>query len=77
MEEARGVEIRQQGELAGWPAVGDQQNLAEVDGADDPLGKEATEALPATRLGIENHHFRLRGIRTQHLPGCQTKTTQY
>jgi hypothetical protein len=51
MEEAGGVEIRQQGELAGWPAVGDQQNLAEVDGADDPLGKEATEALPATRLG--------------------------
>jgi hypothetical protein len=26
MEEAGGPEIRQQGELARWPAVGDQQN---------------------------------------------------
>jgi hypothetical protein len=70
MEEAGGVEIRQQGELAG-----DQQNQAEVDDTDDPMDKEATEALPTTQLEIDNHHFRLRGIRTQQLAGRQTKTT--
>jgi hypothetical protein len=53
MEEAGGVEIRQQGELAGWPAVGDQQNQAEVGDTDDPMDKEATEALPATQLEID------------------------
>ncbi len=31
-----------------WPAVGDQQNQAEVDDTDDPMDKEATEALPTT-----------------------------
>jgi hypothetical protein len=77
MEEAGGVEIRQQGELAGWPAVGDQQNQAEVDDTDNPMDKEVTEALPAKQLEIDNHHFRLRGIRTQQLAGRQTKTTQY
>lgn len=41
--EAGGVEIRQQGELAGWPALGDQQNQVEVDDMDDPMDKEATE----------------------------------
>jgi hypothetical protein len=72
MEEAGGVEIRQQGELAGWPAVGDQQNQVEVDDTDDPTDKEATEALPATQLEIDKHRSRLRGIRTQQLPGRQT-----
>jgi hypothetical protein len=72
-----GVEIRQQGEHAGWPAVGDQQNQVEVDDTDDPTDKEATEALPATQLEIDKHRSRLRGIRTQQLPGRQTKTTQY
>jgi hypothetical protein len=76
-EEAGGVEIRQQGELAGRPALGDQQNLVEVDDTGDPMDKEATEALPATQLEIDHHYFRLRGIRTQQLPGRQTKTTQY
>jgi hypothetical protein len=42
MEEAGGVEIRQQRELAGWPAVGDQQNQAEVNDTDNPVDKEAT-----------------------------------
>jgi hypothetical protein len=41
------------------------------------MDKEATEALPATQLEIDNHHFRLRGIRTQQLAGRLTKTTQY
>ncbi|KAG4438643.1 hypothetical protein IFR05_005887 [Cadophora sp. M221] len=57
-------------------AVGDQQNQAEVDDTDDPMDKEATEALPATQLEIDKHRFRLRGIRAQP-PGRQTKTTQY
>lgn len=77
MEEAGGVEIRQRGELAGWPAVGDQQNQVEVDDTDDPTDKEATEALPATQLEIDWHRSQLHGIRTQQLPGRQTKTTQY
>jgi hypothetical protein len=77
MEEAGGVEIQQQGELAGWPAVGDQQNQAEVDDTDDPMDKEATEALPATQLEIDKHRFRLCGIRTRQLPRRRTKTTQY
>ena len=77
MEEAGGVEIRQQGEFAGWPAVGDQQNQAGVDDTDDSMDKEATETLPATQLEIDKHRFRLRGIRTQQPPGRQTKTTQY
>jgi hypothetical protein len=57
--------------------VGDQQNQAEVDDTDDPMDKEATEALPATPLEIDKHRFRLRGIRAQQPPGRQTKTTQY
>jgi hypothetical protein len=77
VEEEGGVVIRQQGELAGRPAVGDQQNQVEVDYMDDPMDKEATDALPAKQLEIDNHHFRLRGIRTQQLAGRQTKTTQY
>ena len=73
-----GVEGRgMRGQLAGRPAVSDQQNLAEVDDTTDPMDKEATEALPATQLEIDNHHFRLRGIRTQQLAGRRTKTTQY
>jgi hypothetical protein len=61
---AGGIKIRQQGELPGRPALDDQQNLAEVDDTDDPISKEATEVPPATQLEIDNHHFRLRGIRT-------------
>ena len=57
--------------------MGDQQNHAEVRDRDDPMYKEATKALPATQLEIDKHRFRLRGIRTQQLPGRQTKTTQY
>jgi hypothetical protein len=81
--EAGRVEIQQQEELVGQnkelrrPALGDQQNLVEVDATDDPLDKEATKALPATELGIDKHRFRLRGIRTRQLAGCQTKTIQY
>ena len=37
--EAGGVEMRQQKELAGRPALGDQQNQAEVDDTDDPMDK--------------------------------------
>lgn len=62
-----GVVIRQQGKLEGRPALGDQQNLVEVDDTDDPLDKEATKALPATKLEIIHHHFWLRGIRIQQL----------
>jgi hypothetical protein len=57
--------------------VGDQQNQAEVDDTDDPMDKEATEALPTAQLEIDNHHFRLRGIRSWQLAGRQMKTTQY
>jgi hypothetical protein len=77
MEEAGGLEIRRQGELPGWPAVGYQQNQAEVDDTDDPMDKEAPEALLATQLEIDKHRFRLCGIRTRQLPRRQTKTTLY
>ena len=59
-------------EELGQPAVGDQQDLVEVE--------EATEALPATQPEIpkiDEHRFRLRGVRVRQLPGRQTKTTQY
>ena len=56
---------------------GDQQNQAEVDDTDDPIDKEAAEALSATQLEIDRHRFRLRGIRTQQPPGRQAKTIQY
>jgi hypothetical protein len=69
--------MEEAGEHVGWPAVGDQQNQAEVDDMDDPMDKEATEALPATQLEIDKHRFRLLGIRTQQLSGRQTKSTQY
>jgi len=81
--EAGRVEIQQQEELVGQnkelgrPALGDQQNLVEVDDTDNPIDKEATAALPATQLGIDKHRFRLRGVRVRQLPGRQTKTTQY
>jgi hypothetical protein len=82
--EAGGVEIWQheeplaQKEVLGPPVLVDQQNPVEVDDTDDPMDKEATEALPATQPKIpDKHHFRLRGIRTQPLPGRQTGTTQY
>jgi hypothetical protein len=60
--------------------VGDQQDLVEVDVADDPEDKEATEALPAAQPKIpeiDEHRFRLRGVRARQLAGRQTKTTQY
>jgi hypothetical protein len=49
----------------------------EKDDAHDPETKEATEAQPATQLKTDKHRFRLRGIRSRQLAGCQTKTTQY
>jgi hypothetical protein len=57
------------------PAVGegDQQDLVEVVDADDTDGKEATQP----EIPEIEYRFRLRGIRTQHLPGRQTKKTQY
>lgn len=67
--EAGGVEMQHE-EIAGQkedlrrPALGDQQNLAEVDDTDVPMDKEATEALPATQLEIDHHHFQLHGICT-------------
>jgi hypothetical protein len=76
MKEEGGLEIRQQEELAGRPAVGNQQNQAEVNDRDDPMDKEATEALPTTQLEIDHGHLRLRGIRTQQLARRLTKTTQ-
>ena len=75
-------ELAAQEEEFGQPAVGkgDQQDLVEVVDADDPKDKEVTEALPATQPEIpeiNEHRFRLRGIRTQPLAGRQTGTTQY
>jgi hypothetical protein len=58
-------------------AVGDGEDLAAVDGADNPKDEEATKTLPATQLEIGQHYFRLRGIRVRQLTECQTKTTQY
>lgn len=75
--------MQQQEELAaekeefGQALVGDQQDLVEVVDADDPENKGATKALLATQLEIDEHRFRLRGIRTQPLAGRQTKTIQY
>jgi hypothetical protein len=51
------------------PAVGegDQQDLVKVVDADDLKDKEASKALPATQPEIpeiNEHRFRLRGIRT-------------
>jgi hypothetical protein len=40
-------ELAAQKEELGQPVVGDQQDLVEVDDADDPKDKEATESLPA------------------------------
>ncbi|KAH6704184.1 hypothetical protein BKA61DRAFT_183702 [Leptodontidium sp. MPI-SDFR-AT-0119] len=73
-------ELAAQKEELGQPAVGDQQALVEVVSADDPKDKEATEALPATQPeipAINEHRFRLRGVRARQLAGRQTKTTQY
>ncbi len=71
--DAGGVGMWQHEEIAGQkeelrrPALGDQQNLAEVDDMDVPMDKEATDALPTTQTEVDKHHFRLRGIRTQQL----------
>ncbi|PVH67637.1 hypothetical protein DL98DRAFT_639498 [Cadophora sp. DSE1049] len=61
----------------GEEAVMEETGRVEVNDTDDRMDKEATEALPATQLEIDKLHFRLRGIRTQQLPGRQTKTTRY
>jgi hypothetical protein len=84
--EGGAVAMQQQEELAvqkeelGQPVIGDQQDLVEVDDADDPEDKEATESLPAAQPKIpeiDEHRFRLRGVRARQLAGRQTKTTQY
>jgi hypothetical protein len=77
--EGGAVAMQQQEELA-QPAVGNQQDLVEVDDADDPKDKEATEALPAAQPKIpeiDGRRFRLRGVRAQRLAGRKTQTTQY
>jgi hypothetical protein len=70
-------ELEGQKEELGQPAMGDERDLVAMDGTDNPKDKEATETLPATKLEIDKHHFRLRGIRARQLAGRQTKTTQY
>jgi hypothetical protein len=73
--EGGAVAMQQQGEL-GHPTVSDQQDLVDVVDVDDP----EHEALPAMQPKIpeiDEHYFRLRGIRTRQLPGCLTKITQY
>jgi hypothetical protein len=75
-----GGAIAMQQEELGRPAVGDQQDLVEVDEVDNPEDKEATEALPAAQPKtpeMDEHRFRLRGVRARQLAGRQTKTTQY
>ena len=69
-------------ERAGVATVGagDRQDLVEVDVADEPRDREATKALPATQPKIpkiDEHRFRLRGVRARQLAGRKTKTTQY
>jgi hypothetical protein len=57
-------------------AVVDQQDLVEVVDVDDPEDMEATEALPAAQPKIpeiDEHRFRLRGVRARQLAGRQTK----
>jgi hypothetical protein len=59
-------------------AVGYQQHLVTAVG-DDAEDKEVTEALPAWQpkiLQIDEHRFRLRGVRAWQLAGRETKTTQ-
>jgi hypothetical protein len=76
----KGGAVAMQQEELGQPAVGDQQDLVEVDEVDNPEDKEATEALPAAQPKIpemDEHRFRLRGVRARQLAGRQTKTTQY
>ena len=68
-------ELEGQKEELGRPAMGDKRDLVAVDGTDNPKDKEATETLLATKLEIDKHHFRLRGIRACQLTGRQTKTT--
>lgn len=81
--EEGGVAMQEQEELAAQkeePHVGNQQDLVEIVDVNNPKDKEATEALLATQTEIpkiDEHRFRLRGIRTQQLPEHQTKTTQY
>jgi hypothetical protein len=84
--EGKGVSKQQQERLAaqeeepGLLGVDDQQDLVEVVIADDSEDKEAFEALPVAQPKnpeIDEHCFRLRGIRARHLAGRHTKTTQY
>ncbi|KAE8440871.1 hypothetical protein EG329_006358 [Mollisiaceae sp. DMI_Dod_QoI] len=76
MQEQEQEELAAQKEELWQPLVGDQQDLVEVVDTDDLEDKEATEALPATQPEIDEHRFRLRGIRTQLLSGRQIATTQ-
>lgn len=61
--EAGGLEMQQHKEIAGQkeelgqPALGGQQNLAEVDDTNDPMDKEAIETLPATQPEIDYYNF--------------------
>jgi hypothetical protein len=84
--EGGAVAMQQQEELAvqkeelRQPAVGDQQDLVEVNDVDDPEDKEATEALPAAQPKspeMDERRFRLRGVRARQLAGRHTRTTQY
>lgn len=76
--EGGGVAMQQ--EELGQLAVGDPQDLVQIVDADEIEDQEATEALPTTQPEIpkiDEHRFRLRGIRTQPLAGRQTKTKEY
>jgi hypothetical protein len=73
-------ELAAQKQELGQLAVDDQLDLVEVVDAGDPGEREATEALISTQseiLEVDEHRFRLRGIRARRLAGRQTKTTQY
>jgi len=54
-----------------------EELAGQKDDADDPEAKEATEALPATRLETDKHRSRLRGIRGRQLAERHIKTIQY
>lgn len=76
------AEIPPQEELAGqkedYPiAVGDELGFVAADDTNNLKGKEVAKALPAPLFEIDQHRFRLRGIRNRKLARRQTKTTQY
>jgi len=72
--------IMQQQDELGHLAIDDQQDLVEVVNADNFEDMEAIEALPAAQPKhpeIDEHRYRLRGIRFQRLAKSQIQTTQY